>query len=61
MGSMMMPFISSLFIKSFITQSACKSVHTSVFRFMILFGLDRLKQLTAVLARKTFTFMAPHM
>ena len=57
---MMMLFISSFFIKSFITRGAFESVHSCVFRFMILFRLNGFEQLTAIFTREAFPFVAHH-
>ena len=58
--SMTMFFINSLLIKSFITQSACKTIHASLFRFMILFRLNSFEHLAAMFTRKPFTLMSSH-
>ena len=55
-----MPFILTFVVESFITLGAGKSIHTRVFRFMILFRLNCFEHLTTIITRIPFTLMTPH-
>ena len=55
-----MLFIFAFVVESFTALRTGKSIHSRMFRFMILLSLNRFKNFTTIFTRIPFTFVTPH-